>query len=211
MIRILMEREKEVIYLVIVPTIIEKNISGEHAYDLYSCLLKERIIILCGEIDDAMSASICAQLLYLSARSKAPIQLYINSNGGSVTAGLAIYDIIHYIPCEVSTICMGMCASMAAILLCAGSDGKRFALANSEIMIHQPLGSAQGQATDMEIVAKHIQQVKERLYRILCKHTKQDRDTIIHDCDRDFYMNAKQAMDYGMVDEIITAPLYSEL
>ncbi len=211
MIRILMEREKEVIYLVIVPTIIEKNISGEHAYDLYSCLLKERIIILCGEIDDAMSASICAQLLYLSARSKAPIQLYINSNGGSVTAGLAIYDIIHYIPCEVSTICMGMCASMAAVLLCAGSDGKRFALANSEIMIHQPLGSAQGQATDMEIVAKHIQQVKERLYRILCKHTKQDRDTIIHDCDRDFYMNAKQAMDYGMVDEIITAPLYSEL
>ena len=158
-----------------------------------------------------MSASICAQLLYLSARSKAPIQLYINSNGGSVTAGLAIYDIIHYIPCEVSTICMGMCASMAAVLLCAGSDGKRFALANSEIMIHQPLGSAQGQATDMEIVAKHIQQVKERLYRILCKHTKQDRDTIIHDCDRDFYMNAKQAMDYGMVDEIITAPLYSEL
>ena len=206
-----MEREKEVIYLVIVPTIIEKNISGEHAYDLYSCLLKERIIILCGEIDDAMSASICAQLLYLSARSKAPIQLYINSNGGSVTAGLAIYDIIHYIPCEVSTICMGMCASMAAVLLCAGSDGKRFALANSEIMIHQPLGSAQGQATDMEIVAKHIQQVKERLYRILCKHTKQDRDTIIHDCDRGFYMNAKQAMDYGMVDEIITAPLYSEL
>ena len=100
---------------------------------------------------------------------------------------------------------------MAAVLLCAGSNGKRFALANSEIMIHQPLGSAQGQATDMEIVAKHIQQVKERLYRILCKHTKQDRDTIIHDCDRDFYMNAKQAMDYGMVDEIITAPLYSEL
>ena len=204
-----MEREKEVIYLVIVPTIIEKNINGEHAYDLYSCLLKERIIILCGEIDDAMSASICAQFLYLSTCSKAPIQLYINSNGGSVTA--AIYDIMHYIPCEVSTICMGMCASMAAVLLCAGSNGKRFALANSEIMIHQPLGSAQGQATDMEIVAKHIQQVKERLYRILCKHTKQDRDTIIHDCDRDFYMNAKQAMDYGMVDEIITAPLYSEL
>ena len=159
--------------------------------------------------DDAMSASICAQLLYLSTCSKAPIQLYINSNGGSVTAGLAIYDIMHYIPCEVSTICMGMCASMAAVLLCAGSNGKRFALANSEIMIHQPLGGMQGQAIDMEIAAQHIQQVKEKLYQILCKHTKQDKDIIIRDCDRDFYMNAKQALDYGMVDEIITNPIVS--
>lgn len=189
--------------MVIVPTIIERNASSERIYDLYSCLLKERIIILTGEIDDPMSSSICAQLLYLSSIGNEPIQMYINSPGGSVSAGLAIYDIMKYIPCDVSTICMGMCASMAAILLCAGTSGKRCALTNSEIMIHQPLGGMQGQAKDMEIAAQHMMNVKERLYHILSTHTKQDKKTIMKDCDRDNYMNAKEAIQYGLIDNII--------
>lgn len=129
--------------------------------------------------------------------------MYINSPGGSVTAGLAIYDIMNFIPCDISTICMGICASMAAVLLCAGSAGKRCALSNSEIMIHQPLGGMQGQATDMEIAAKHMQSVKQKLYRILSYHTHQKIDTIQQDCDRDTYMNAQKAKDYGMIDTII--------
>lgn len=189
--------------MVIVPTIIERSANTERVYDLYSCLLKERIIILTGEIDDAMASSITAQLLYLSSLNKDPIQMYINSPGGSVTAGLAIYDIMNFIPCEISTICMGICASMAAVLLCAGSAGKRCALSNSEIMIHQPLGGMQGQATDMEIAAKHMQSVKQKLYRILSYHTHQKIDTIQQDCDRDTYMNAQKAKDYGMIDTII--------
>lgn len=189
--------------MVIVPTIIERSANTERVYDLYSCLLKERIIILTGEIDDAMASSITAQLLYLSSFSKDPIQMYINSPGGSVTAGLAIYDIMNFIPCEISTICMGICASMAAVLLCAGSAGKRRALSNSEIMIHQPLGGMQGQATDMEIAAKHMQCVKQKLYRILSRHTHQNMDTIQLDCDRDTYMDAQKAKDYGMIDQII--------
>lgn len=189
--------------MVIVPTIIERNANTERVYDLYSCLLKERIIILTGEIDDAMASSITAQLLYLSSQSKDPIQMYINSPGGSVTAGLAIYDIMNVIPCEVATICMGICASMAAVLLCAGTMGKRSALANSEIMIHQPLGGMQGQASDMEIAAKHMQLIKQKLYNILSEHTHQEIQTIQHDCDRDTYMDAKEAKDYGMIDLII--------
>lgn len=189
--------------MVIVPTIIEKNASSERVYDLYSCLLKERIIILTGEIDDNMSSSICAQLLYLSSISNDPIQMYINSPGGSVSAGLAIYDIMNYIKCEVSTICMGICASMAAVLLSAGTSGKRCALSNSEIMIHQPLGGMQGQAKDMEIAAQHMQLVKQRLYSILSKHTKQNKETIMKDCDRDYYMNANEAKSYGIIDAII--------
>lgn len=189
--------------MVIVPTIIERSANTERVYDLYSCLLKERIIILTGEIDDAMASSITAQLLYLSSLNKDPIQMYINSPGGSVTAGLAIYDIMNFIPCDISTICMGICASMAAVLLCAGSAGKRCALSNSEIMIHQPLGGMQGQATDMEIAAKHMQSVKQKLYRILSYHTHQTIDTIQQDCDRDTYMGAQKAKDYGMIDTII--------
>lgn len=189
--------------MVIVPTIIERSANTERVYDLYSCLLKERIILLTGEIDDAMAASITAQLLYLSSISTEPIQLYINSPGGSVTAGLAIYDIMNFIPCDISTICMGICASMAAVLLCAGSAGKRSALSNSEIMIHQPLGGMQGQATDMEIAAKHMQSVKQKLYHILTLHTHQDLQTIQTDCDRDTYMDAATAKDYGMIDRII--------
>lgn len=172
-------------------------------YDLYSCLLKERIIILTGEIDDAMSSSICAQLLYLSSISSEPIQMYINSPGGSVSAGLAIYDIMKYIRCDVSTICMGICASMAAVLLSAGTQGKRSALSNSEIMIHQPMGGMQGQAKDMEIAALHIQKLKERLYSILSENTRQSNETLRRDCDRDYYMDAKEALSYGLIDAII--------
>ncbi|MEG1474546.1 MAG: ATP-dependent Clp protease proteolytic subunit [Longicatena sp.] len=189
--------------MVIVPTIIERNATSERVYDLYSCLLKERIIILTGEIDDAMSSSICAQLLYLSSISNDTIQMYINSPGGSVSAGLAIYDIMNYIKCDVSTICMGICASMAALLLCAGSKGKRCALSNSEIMIHQPLGGMQGQAKDMEIATQHMLQVKIRIYAILSKQTQQAKETIIKDCDRDHYMNANEAKKYGLLDTII--------
>ena len=189
--------------MVIVPTIIERNANSERVYDLYSCLLKERIIILTGEIDDTMSSSICSQLLYLASVSSDPIQMYINSPGGSVSAGLAIYDIMNYIKCEVSTICMGICASMAAILLSAGTSGKRCALSNSEIMIHQPLGGMQGQAKDMEIAAHHMQQVKQRIYSILSKHTLQNKETIMKDCDRDYYMEANEAKAYGIIDTII--------
>lgn len=189
--------------MVIVPTIIERNANSERVYDLYSCLLKERIIILTGEIDDAMASSITAQLLYLNALGNEPIQMYINSPGGSVTAGLAIFDIMNFIRCDVSTICMGICASMAAVLLCAGTKGKRSALESSEIMIHQPLGGMQGQASDMEIAAEHMQYVKQKLYNILVKQTGQDLSTIRMDCDRDTYMNAEKAKDYGMIDTII--------
>ena len=189
--------------MVFVPTIIERNASSERVYDLYPCLLKERIIILTGEIDDAMSSSICAQLLYLSSISSEPIQMYINSPGGSVSAGLAIYDIMKYIRCDVSTICMGICASMAAVLLSAGTQGKRSALSNSEIMIHQPMGGMQGQAKDMEIAALHIQKLKERLYSILSENTRQSNETLRRDCDRDYYMDAKEALSYGLIDAII--------
>lgn len=189
--------------MVFIPTIIERNASSERVYDLYSCLLKERIIILTGEIDDTMSSSICAQLLYLSSISAEPIQLYINSPGGSVSAGLAIYDIMKYIRCDVCTICMGICASMAAVLLSAGANGKRSALFNSEVMIHQPMGGMQGQARDMEIAAAHIQKLKERLYIILQENTHQTMETIKKDCDRDYYMNANEALAYGIIDAII--------
>lgn len=189
--------------MVIVPTIIEKNASVERVYDLYSCLLKERIIIMTGEIDDTMSSSICAQLLYLSSTSSDPILMYINSPGGSVNAGLAIYDTMNFIQCEVHTICMGICASMAAILLSAGTKGKRSALKHSEVMIHQPLGGMQGQAKDMEIATQHILKMKHKLYTILAQNTKQHYDTIASDCDRDYYMDAQEAQTYGLIDVII--------
>ena len=189
--------------MVIVPTIIERNTASERVYDLYSCLLKERIIILTGEIDDAMSSSICAQLLYLASISKDPIQMYINSPGGSVSAGLAIYDVMKYISCEIATIGMGMCASMAAVLLCAGEKGKRSALQNAEIMIHQPLGGMQGQAKDMEIAAQHNNQLKQRLYHILSSQCGQPIATIKKDCDRDYYMDAISAKAYGLIDTVI--------
>lgn len=189
--------------MVIVPTIIERNASIERVYDLYSCLLKERIIILTGEIDDAMSSSICAQLLYLGSISSDPILMYINSPGGSVSAGLAILDTMNYVKCEVSTICMGICASMAAVLLSAGASGKRCSLENGEVMIHQPLGGMQGQAKDMEIAANHIVKMKERLYQILANNCQKSKEIIAQSCDRDHYMDANEALAFGIIDQII--------
>lgn len=196
--------------MVIVPTIIERNASVERVYDLYSCLLKERIIILTGEINDQMASSICGQLLYLSSISSEDILIYINSPGGSVSAGMAILDTMHYVPCTISTICMGMCASMAAVLLGAGSKGKRFALPNSEVMIHQPLGEMAGQARDMEIAAEHILQMKDRLYHILADSTERTMKQIAADCDRDHYMSAKEAVKYGIVDAIIQSQIKTD-
>lgn len=195
--------KKDVNKLVVIPTIIERSNQVERAYDLYSLLLKERIILCTGEIEDNMASSIIGQLLYLSSLSSDPIQLYINSCGGSVTAGLAIYDTMQFIDCEVSTICMGICASMASILLAGGAKGKRAALKNSEIMIHQPLGAMQGQATDLSIAAEHIQKVKDKLSSILAYHTHQPVDKILNDCERDFYLTSHEALEYGLVDQII--------
>lgn len=189
--------------MVIVPTIIERNASVERVYDLYSCLLKERIIILTGEIDDAMSSSICAQLLYLASIGNEPILMYINSPGGSVSAGLAIVDTMNYVKCDISTICMGMCASMAAVLLSCGAKGKRQALPNSEVMIHQPLGGTQGQAKDMEIATKHILNMRDCLYQILATNCQKDITEITAACDRDYYMDAQEALYFGIIDELV--------
>lgn len=186
-----------------IPNIIEKNERSEHMFDLLSKLLKERIILLCGEIDDGSAALITAQLLYLSSLSKDPIKMYINSPGGSVYAGLAIYDTMQTIDCEVHTLCMGIAASMAAVLLAGGSDGNRSALVHSEVMIHQPLGGINGQASDMEIAANHIIKTKKKLNMILSKHTNQTYDKIASDCDRDFFMDANEALQYGIIDKVI--------
>lgn len=195
--------------MVLIPTVIERNHLSERSYDLYSCLLKERVIILTGEINDQVASSICAQLLYLSSISNEDIQMYINSPGGSVSAGLAIYDTMQYIKCDISTICMGICASMAAILLCAGSEKKRYALANSEVMIHQPLGEMAGQAKDLEIAASHIIEVKKKLYQILSSHTNQPLEKVAEDCDRDYFLNAESAMKYGLVDDVLSKQIAS--
>ena len=189
--------------MVIVPTIIERNAASERVYDLYSCLLKERIIILTGEIDDAMSSSICAQLLYLASISKDPIQMYINSPGGSVSAGFAIYDTMNYVKCDVSTTCIGMAASMGAFLLSSGAKGKRYALPNAEIMIHQPLGGAQGQATEIQIAAEHILKTKKKLNDILAANSGQPVEVVEKDTDRDNWMSADEAKEYGLVDQVI--------
>jgi len=188
----------------LIPTVIEKSANGERAYDIYSRLLKERIIFLGGAMDDNMANTIIAQLLFLESEDKhKDIKLYINSPGGSVTAGLAIYDTMQYVKPNVSTICVGLAASMGATLLAAGQKGKRYALPNSEIMIHQVMGGAQGQATDVEISAKHIIKVKERLNRILSKHTSQKLPRVEKDTDRDNYMSTLDAKKYGIIDQII--------
>lgn len=188
----------------LIPTVIEKSTYGERAYDIYSRLLKERIIFLGGPIDDNVANTIIAQLLFLESEDKhKDIKLYINSPGGSVTAGLAIYDTMQYVKPDVSTICVGLAASMGATLLASGTKGKRFALPNAEVLIHQVMGGAQGQATDVEISAKHIIKVKERLNKILAKHTGQKLSRIEKDSDRDFYMIAEEAKEYGIVDQII--------
>lgn len=189
----------------LVPTVIEKTTYGERAYDIYSRLLKDRIIILGTAIDDGVANTIVAQLLFLESQDKTKdIKLYINSPGGSVSAGLAIYDTMQHISCDVSTICMGMAASMGAVLLTGGAKGKRFALPNSEIMIHQPLGGMEGQATDIKIHADHILKTRDRLNKILSKHSGQGLKQIELDTERDNFMDAKDAMTYGLIDKVIS-------
>ena len=188
----------------LIPTVIEKTSYGERAYDIYSRLLKDRIIFLGGEIHDGMANAIIAQLLFLdSQNSKEDIKLYINSPGGSVTAGLAIYDTMQFIEPAVSTICIGMAASMASVLLAAGEKGKRFCLPNSEVMIHQVMGGAQGQASDIQIHAEHIVKMKKRLNEILAKHSGQSIEKVEKDADRDYFMSAEEAVKYGLVDKVI--------
>ncbi len=189
-----------------IPYVIEQTGRGERSYDIYSRLLKDRIIFLGSEIVDDVANSIVAQMLFLESEDPdKDINIYINSPGGSVTAGLAIYDTMQYIKPQVSTICVGLAASMAAILLAGGAKGKRLALPNAEVMIHQPLGGARGQASDIEIQAKNIIKTKERMNRILASHTGQDYETVARDTDRDNYMNADEALKYGLIDKIIEA------
>ncbi len=189
-----------------IPYVIEQTGRGERSYDIYSRLLKDRIIFLGSEIVDDVANSIVAQLLFLESEDPdKDINIYINSPGGSVTAGLAIYDTMQYIKPQVSTICVGLAASMGAILLAGGAKGKRLALPNAEVMIHQPLGGARGQASDIEIQAKNILKTKERMNKILAAHTGQDIETIARDTDRDNYMTAEEAMKYGLIDKIIEA------
>ena len=188
----------------LIPTVLEKTNNGERVYDLYSRLLKDKIIFIEGEITDSSANLIVSELLYLSSKGNEEISLYINSPGGSVTAGLAIYDTINYIKNDVRTIGIGMCASMGAFILSSGTKGKRNILPNAEVMIHQPIGGVQGQATDIEIVSNHIQKTKERINKILSKNTGKPLKKISVDTDRDFYMSAEEALSYGIVDEIIS-------
>lgn len=187
----------------LIPTVIEKNNMGERAYDIYSRLLKNRIILLSGEIDDDVSNVIVAQLLYLDSISQEDISIYINSPGGSITSGMAIYDTMNFIKSDVSTTCVGMCASMAAFLLSCGTPGKRYCLPNSEVMIHQPLGGVKGQATEIQIAAERIIKLKDKLNKILANNTGMDINTIKKDTERDYYLNANEALKYGLVDKII--------
>ncbi len=187
----------------LVPMVVEQLDRGERSYDIYSRLLEDRIVFLSGEIDDASANIVIAQLIYLESKdADKDICLYINSPGGSVTAGMGIYDTMNYIKCDVSTVCVGMAASMGAFLLSSGAKGKRFALRNSEVMIHQPLGGAQGQASDIEIVAKHIMRTKEKMIKILAENCNQPIEKVEHDVDRDNYMSAEEALKYGLIDAI---------
>lgn len=187
----------------LIPVVVEQTNRGERSYDIYSRLLEDRIIFVTDEINDHMANVIIAQLLYLEGvDSTKDITMYINSPGGSVSAGLAIFDTMNYIKCDVSTVCVGMAASMAAVLLSSGAKGKRFALPNSEIMIHQPLGGAQGQASDIEIAAKHILKTKKNLVNILSNNTGKTVKVVEKDCDRDNFMSAEEALNYGLIDKI---------
>lgn len=188
----------------LIPTVIEKTQSGERAYDIYSRLLRDRIILLAGPVNDGLANSIIAQLLFLASKDpKKDIQIYINSPGGSVTAGLAIYDTMQYIKPEISTVCVGLAASMGGFLLSAGQKGKRYSLPNAEILLHQVAGGVTGQASEIEITAKQIIKLKERLNKILVKHTGQPLERIEKDTDRDFYLTAEEAKEYGIIDEVI--------
>ena len=187
----------------LIPTVIEKTSNSERVYDIYSRLLKDRIVILSGEIDDNLSNIIVAQLLYLDSINNDDISLYINSPGGSITAGMAIYDTMNLIKSNVSTICIGMAASMGAFLLSSGEKGKRYCLPNSEVMIHQPLGGAQGQATEIKIAAERILKLKKKLNKILSINTNKDIDVIEHDTERDYFLSSEEALEYGLVDKIL--------
>lgn len=196
--------EEEINYINLIPTVIEKSAYGERAYDIYSRLLKDRIVFLGGPIVDQVANNIIAQFLLLDHEDqKKDIKLYLNTPGGSVTAGLAIYDAMQLVKAPVSTICVGMAASMGAVLLAAGAKGKRFTLPNSEILLHQVMGGAEGQAIEIEITAKHIVQIKDKISQILAKHTGQKLEQIERDTDRDFYLTAAEAKEYGLIDEII--------
>ena len=187
----------------VIPYVVEQTGKGERTYDIYSRLLEDRIIFLTGEINDAVADTVVAELIYLEGKDpNKDICLYINSPGGSVTAGLAIYDTMNYIKCDVQTICIGLAASMGAFLLSSGAKGKRFALPNSEVMIHQPLGGAQGQASDIKIQADHILKTKKKLNEILSRNTGRDYETVERDTDRDNYLSAAEAKEYGLIDEI---------
>lgn len=189
----------------LIPYVVEQTSRGERSYDIYSRLLKERIIFISEEISDDMASTVVAQLLFLESEDPGKdIQMYINSPGGSVTAGLAIYDTMKFVKCDVSTICIGMAASMGAFLLAGGTKGKRYALPNSEIMIHQPSGGARGQATEINIAAEHILRTRKRLNEILAENTGKDVETIAADTERDNFMTAAEAKQYGLVDEVIT-------
>jgi len=188
----------------LIPTVIEKSQFGERAYDIYSRLLKERIIFLVGPISDTVANSIIAQMLFLASKDPSKdIQIYINTPGGSVTAGLAIYDTMQYVKCPISTVCVGLAGSMGATLLAAGAKGKRFALPNAEILLHQVAGGVTGEAVEIEITAKQILKIKDKLNRILAKHTGQLLEKVEKDTDRDFYLSAEEAKEYGIIDEVI--------
>lgn len=188
----------------LIPIVVEQTSRGERSYDIYSRLLKERIIFIGSPIDDYVSNLVIAQLLFLASEDpNKDINIYINSPGGSVSAGLAIYDTMQFVKPDITTICMGMGASMAQVLLCAGTKGKRYALPNARILMHQPLGGAQGQATDIEIYTKEMLRIRETLYEITAKHTGRTIEEVRRDSDRDFYMSAQEAMDYGIIDKIL--------
>ena len=192
--------------MALVPMVIEQTSRGERSFDIYSRLLNDRIIFLADEVNDVTASLVVAQMLYLEAQDPdKDIHFYINSPGGSISAGMAIFDTMNFIKCDVSTICIGMAASMGAFLLSSGAKGKRFALPNSEIMIHQPLGGTQGQATDIKIHADHILRIREKLNRILAEQTGQTYETICHDTERDNFMTADQAMAYGLIDRVIAS------
>lgn len=187
----------------LIPTVLEKTNDGDRVYDIYSRLLKDRIIMLSGEIDDNLANVVISELLYLDSLSNDPISIYINSPGGSITSGMAIYDTMNFISSKVSTVCIGMAASMAAFLLSSGEKGMRYALPNSEVMIHQPLGGAQGQATEIKIAAERILKLKEKINKILSINTKQNIKKIENDTERDYFMSSKEALDYGLIDKVL--------
>ncbi|MBP5772720.1 MAG: ATP-dependent Clp endopeptidase proteolytic subunit ClpP [Eubacterium sp.] len=190
--------------MALIPYVIEQNSRGERSYDIYSRLLKDRIIFIGEQIDDAVASTVVAQLLFLESEDPGKdIHMYINSPGGSVSAGMAIYDTMNYVKCDVSTTCIGMAASMGAFLLSSGAKGKRYALPNAEVMIHQPLGGTQGQASEIEIEAEHIVNIKKRLNELLAENTGQKLETVEKDTDRNNWMSADEAADYGLVDEVI--------